>query len=187
MLAPVVAAVFVFFGSLLLWNESFPPWLPDAYVAIAPFGTINSYGLFRVMTRDRPELVIEGSRDGEHWLPYAFKWKPGDPARAPGFVAPYMPRLDWQMWFAALGDFQQNQRLVTRLSQRLLEGSPPVLGLLAVQPFSRCPAALRARGPLRLSLHRPRGSPPDPARGGGGKNAASTARCFRSGNKRRRR
>ena len=133
-LVPVVAT-FVFFGSLLLWNELGPPWLPDAYAKVAPFGTINGYGLFRVMTRERPELIVEGSRDGENWLPYAFKWKPGDPARAPGFVAPYMPRLDWQMWFAALGDFQQNQRLITGLSQRLLEGSPPVLGLLGSNPF----------------------------------------------------
>ena len=134
-----VAAVFVFFGSVLLWNELFPPWVPGAYVAIERFGTINGYGLFRVMTRERPELIVEGSRDGEHWLPYDFKWKPGDPGRAPRFVAPYMPRLDWQMWFAALGDFQQNRPLILGLSRRLLEGSPPVLGLLASNPFPDAP------------------------------------------------
>ena len=138
LLAPV-AVVFVFFGTLLLWNELFSPWLPDAYIAIQPFGTINGYGLFRVMTRERPEIIIEGSRDGEHWLPYTFKYKPGDPARAPGFVAPHMPRLDWQMWFAALGGFRQYQSFVLGLSQRLLEGSPPVLGLLAANPFPASP------------------------------------------------
>ena len=134
-----VTAVFVFFGSLLLWNEVFPPWLPQAYTAVAPFCTINSYGLFRVMTRERPELILEGSRDGEHWLPYAFRWKPGDPARRPRFVAPYMPRLDWQMWFAALGEFQQNRPLILGLCQRILEGSAPVLGLLGSNPFPDTP------------------------------------------------
>ena len=134
-----VATAFVFFGSILLWNAFSPGPLPGAYAAIEPFGTINSYGLFRVMTRERPEIVIEGSRDGEHWLPYEFKWKPGDPARAPGFVAPHMPRLDWQMWFAALGSFRENQPLILGLCQRLLEGSPAVLGLLASDPFPDAP------------------------------------------------
>ncbi len=134
-----LTAVFVFFGSLLLWNAFTPIPLPAAYAAIEPFGTINGYGLFRVMTRERPEIVVEGSRDGEHWLPYAFKSPPGDPARAPAFVAPYMPRLDWQMWFAALGDFRQNRPLVVGFSRRLLEGSPAVLGLLAANPFPDAP------------------------------------------------
>ncbi len=134
-----ITAVFVFFGSLLLWGTTFPVEMPGAYTAIEPFGTLNGYGLFRVMTKDRREIVLEGSRDGEHWLPYEFKYKPGDPARPPAFVAPSMPRLDWQMWFAALGDFQQNRPLILGLSQRLLEGSPPVLGLLASNPFPDVP------------------------------------------------
>ena len=67
------------------------------------FRIVNGYGLFRVMTKDRDEIVIEGSADGIDWLPYEFKWKPGDVMRAPGWCAPHQPRLDWQMWFAALG------------------------------------------------------------------------------------
>lgn len=72
---------------------------------VSPFRSINTYGLFAVMTTSRPEIIIEGSNDGELWKPYEFKYKPGDPNRRPGFVAPHQPRLDWQMWFAALGRY----------------------------------------------------------------------------------
>src|SRR5438132_8135716 len=70
--------------------------------AVEPLRSVNGYGLFRVMTTERPEIVIEGSRDGVEWSEYGFRWKPGDVHRRPAFVAPHMPRLDWQMWFAAL-------------------------------------------------------------------------------------
>jgi len=53
-------------------------------------------------------------------------------------VAPHQPRLDWQMWFAALGDYRHNPWLISFM-QRLLEGSAPVIGLLKVNPFPRAP------------------------------------------------
>jgi hypothetical protein len=68
----------------------------------SPLMLSSSYGLFRTMTTTRPEIEIEGSEDGESWRAFAFRYKAGDPARAPRFFAPHMPRLDWQMWFAAL-------------------------------------------------------------------------------------
>ncbi|MDG2423553.1 MAG: lipase maturation factor family protein [Phycisphaerales bacterium] len=69
---------------------------------MAPWHVANGYGLFRVMTKTRPEITIEGSNDGVTWLPYMFRWKPGPLDRAPAFSQPGMPRLDWQMWFDAL-------------------------------------------------------------------------------------
>ena len=75
---------------------------------LAPYGLVNSYGLFAFMTTQRNEIVIEGSIDGQHWLPYEFKWKPGDERRAPRQVAPHHPRLDWQMWFAARRSVSRN-------------------------------------------------------------------------------
>ena len=90
------------------------------------------------MTTTRPEILIEGSDDGSTWRPYEFRYKPGDPERRPRFVAPHQPRLDWQMWFAALGSYEENPWLV-RLVGRLLEGSPEVLGLLAHNPFPEHP------------------------------------------------
>jgi predicted DCC family thiol-disulfide oxidoreductase YuxK len=104
------------------------------YGVIEPFRVVDGYGLFRVMTKDRPEIVIEGSADGIDWKPYEFRWKPGALERMPGFVEPHQPRLDWQMWFAALGDVRQN-RWFLGLMTRLLENSPDVVTLLGENPF----------------------------------------------------
>jgi predicted DCC family thiol-disulfide oxidoreductase YuxK len=123
------------------------PWpgaLAFAYRYVEPFRIVNGYGLFRVMTKERREIVIEGSADGVDWLPYEFKWKPGDVKRAPGWCAPHQPRLDWQMWFAALGSPQQNPWFL-RLLEELLRGSPPVIGLIERNPFpDKPPRYMRA-------------------------------------------
>ncbi|HYC57185.1 MAG TPA: lipase maturation factor family protein [Candidatus Binatia bacterium] len=115
------------------------PW-PIARMteAVAPYHLTSSYGLFAMMTRQRPEIVLEGSRDGQQWTAYEFRWKPGDVTRAPAFVQPHQPRLDWQMWFAALGDYRRNLWLI-ELQRRLLEGSPPVIALLDRDPFAGDP------------------------------------------------
>jgi len=119
--------------------QSRPPgWLAKFYEQLEAFRIVNGYGLFRVMTKDRGEIVIEGSTDGIEWLPYEFKWKPGNVKRAPGWCAPHQPRLDWQMWFAALDAPEQNPWLVG-LIVRLLEGSRDVTGLLAHDPFPNKP------------------------------------------------
>jgi len=110
----------------------------------SPLRTVNSYGLFAVMTTTRPEIVVEGSNDGVTWLPYEFKWKPGELKRRPAFVAPHQPRLDWQMWFAALGDYRREPWFMNFLV-RLLQGSPEVLALLQKNPFpSPPPRSVRA-------------------------------------------
>ena len=112
----------------------------------APYDLANSYGLFAVMTTRRLEIQVEGSNDGYHWQPYEFKYKPGELARRPPWVAPYQPRLDWQMWFAALGSYQQNRWFVNFII-RLLEGAPEVTALLEKNPFPNAPPRyLRAVG-----------------------------------------
>lgn len=102
------------------------------------FHLVNAYGLFAVMTRPRREIVLEGSRDGLLWEPYELRWKPGDPARRPGWVQPHQPRLDWQMWFAALAPYEHNPWFLL-LVRRLLQGSEPVRGLFARDPFGPQP------------------------------------------------
>jgi predicted DCC family thiol-disulfide oxidoreductase YuxK len=119
-------------------DAEWPRRLAFAYEHLEPFRIVNGYGLFRVMTKDRREIVIEGSADGIDWLPYEFKWKPGDVKRAPGWCAPHQPRLDWQMWFAALGTPQQNPWFV-RLAICLLEAKPDVQRLFAHDPFPNQP------------------------------------------------
>jgi lipase maturation factor 1 len=118
-----------------------PDWprpIIAVYGRMEPFRIVNGYGLFRVMTKDRNEIVIEGSADGIDWLPYEFKWKPGYVMRVPGWCAPHQPRLDWQMWFAALGTPRENPWL-GGLIVRLLQGSRDVSRLLAKNPFPREP------------------------------------------------
>jgi predicted DCC family thiol-disulfide oxidoreductase YuxK len=105
---------------------------------LSPFRTVNGYGLFAVMTTQRNEIIVEGSDDGANWLPYEFKYKPGDVKKRPAFIAPFQPRLDWQMWFAALGSYEQNPWF-ENFCLRLLQGSPDVLALLKKNPFPKHP------------------------------------------------
>ncbi len=119
-------------------DAEWPRRLAFAYEHLEPFRIVNGYGLFRVMTKDRREIVIEGSADGIDWLPYEFKWKPGNVMRAPGWCAPHQPRLDWQMWFAALGTPERNPWFI-RLAICLLEGKPDVIRLFAHDPFPNQP------------------------------------------------
>jgi hypothetical protein len=108
------------------------------------FHVMSQYGLFANMTTTRPEIIIEGSDDGVQWRAYEFKYKPGDMKRRLPWVAPYQPRLDWQMWFAALSSPQQNPWF-SRLIVRLLEGQAEVTNLLAVNPFpDKPPKFIRA-------------------------------------------
>lgn len=136
----VSAAVagFVAFTSALLFVELFGAALPEPGAsvmrAVAPFRISNPYGLFAVMTTTRPEIIVEGSNDGAAWKAYEFQYKAGSVRRAPPIVEPHQPRLDWQMWFAALGSFQQN-RWFGNFAVRLLQGEPAVLRLLAYNPF----------------------------------------------------
>jgi len=126
------------------WFQSAPGWVESTERFLAPLRSFNGYGLFAVMTTSRREIVIEGSDDGVIWREYEFPWKPGDLDERPGLVAPHQPRLDWQMWFAALGNREQNPWF-GRLLERLLEGSPEVLGLFRRNPFSgHPPRAIRA-------------------------------------------
>ncbi|MBX3020215.1 MAG: lipase maturation factor family protein [Bdellovibrionales bacterium] len=109
------------------------------------FHISNSYGLFATMTKDRPEIVIEGSNDGKDWKEYEFRYKPGALNRPPPVIEPFHPRLDWQMWFAALGSFRDSPWL-QNLMLRIFEGSPDVLGFFSHNPFPDAPPRyLRAR------------------------------------------
>ena len=116
------------------WSEL----LGSFYARAESLRIVNGYGLFRVMTKDRKEIVIEGSADGIDWKPYEFKWKPGDVMRAPGWCQPHQPRLDWQMWFAALGSYRQNPWFVQTVIA-LLHGKPKVAALFEKNPFPENP------------------------------------------------
>jgi predicted DCC family thiol-disulfide oxidoreductase YuxK len=141
-IAPIAVVILVT-SSMLLTHAfrtrvEWPEPLVRLYVWIEPFRSVSSYGLFAVMTTERDEIIVEGSNDAVRWLPYEFKYKPGDLTRRPAFVAPHQPRLDWQMWFAALGSYRNNPWFIN-FCERLLQGSPEVLALMKVNPFPNAP------------------------------------------------
>ncbi|HJX98630.1 MAG TPA: lipase maturation factor family protein [Chthoniobacterales bacterium] len=119
-------------------EEEWSPWFGKIYARAESLRIVNGYGLFRVMTKDRKEIIVEGSADGLEWKPYEFKWKPGDVMRAPGWCQPHQPRLDWQMWFAALGSYRQNPWFVQTLIA-LLHGKAQVAALFEKNPFPEAP------------------------------------------------
>ncbi len=139
---PIVALSLSVFVSRMFTRARIPQPLDKLHAAVAPLRSVSPYGLFAVMTMDRPEIVIEGSDDGATWREYQFRYKPGALDKPPRLAAPHQPRLDWQMWFAALGPAPA---WFVRLLERLLEGTPEVLSLFASNPFpDHAPRYVRA-------------------------------------------
>lgn len=111
--------------------------------SVAPLHLTSPYGLFAVMTTVRDEILIEGSDDGERWLAYDFRYKPDAPDGALPLAPLHMPRLDWMLWFAALGE-PEDAGWVRALELALLEDRAPVRSLFARAPFDHPPAYVRA-------------------------------------------
>jgi predicted DCC family thiol-disulfide oxidoreductase YuxK len=112
---------------------------------IDPLHIVSGYGLFAVMTTQRDEIVIQGSNDGVEWREYEFRYKPGDLARRPRWNIPHQPRLDWQMWFAALDDPQRLPWFPHFLAA-VLTNEPAVMALLEKNPFpDKPPVYVRAQ------------------------------------------
>ncbi len=111
---------------------------------------VGSYGAFGHVTKERYEVIVEGTDEPRltpttKWKEYEFKGKPGDPRRRSRQIAPYHLRLDWLMWFAALGTPDQH-RWFERFVMRLLENDPATLKLIRHNPFrERPPTYVRAR------------------------------------------
>jgi len=108
-----------------------------------PLHLVNTYGAFGSITRDRYEIVLQGTNepmitDTTKWLDYEFKGKPGDPERLPPQVAPYHLRLDWLMWFEAMSPSPHSGWFFNLLA-KLLEGDRATLSLLRTNPFPDAP------------------------------------------------
>jgi len=146
-----ISALIVLLSAIFLLSFSFrlpvswPSPVLTIYRTVSPFHLANTYGLFQVMTTERPEIILEGSRDGVDWEAYEFPYKVGDLPTAPPFVAPHQPRLDWQMWFAALSTRDRTPWFIPFCVQ-LLKGSSDVESLLEKNPFENDPPKyLRAK------------------------------------------
>ena len=132
-----------------------------------PLQIVNTYGAFGSVTKERYEIVIEGTSvespaADTDWREYEFRGKPGDPSRTPPLVAPYHMRLDWLMWFAAMSS-PSDYPWFSELVLKLLQGDRPVLGLLRDEPVSRPSSGVDARRVVSLSLHDARGASADGA------------------------
>ena len=114
-----------------------------------PLHLVNTYGAFGTVGRVRNEVILEGTDEetlgpDTVWKEYEFIAKPGDVKRRPPFIAPYQPRLDWQIWFAAMSTIDREPWLVSLIHQ-LLKGGSPAARLLAHNPFpEKPPAYIRA-------------------------------------------
>ena len=139
-----IALTWIFYATIvplarMFWRDVPLPVKPVAL--FEPFRIANQYGLFAVMTPHRYEIEFQGSNDGEHWLAYPFRYKPQDLKERPRIYAPYQPRFDWNLWFASLGSWQQNS-IVPRTEELLLENEQSVLGLFAGNPYPNVPPRL---------------------------------------------
>jgi hypothetical protein len=150
-----VAPVANMLSSRQLMNASFEP-----------LHLVNTYGAFGSITRDRFEIVVEGTSDetltvSTVWREYEFKGKPGDPARLPPQVAPYHMRLDWLMWFESMAPVPQS-RWFFNLLAGLLRGDSATLSLLRTNPFAGAPPRY-----LRAQYYRYTFTTPDEHRASG--------------------
>jgi hypothetical protein len=144
----VMCAMLVTTGASLAWARATQSPYPEAvrplYQVMRNYRLVGGYGPFAVMTKQRDEIVIEGSADGVTWLPYVLPYKPYELDVMPGQIAPHQPRVDWQMWFASLSNYQR-QPWFTSLAGRLMLGSDDVEALFEVNPFpDEPPRAIRA-------------------------------------------
>jgi predicted DCC family thiol-disulfide oxidoreductase YuxK len=141
LLATALALIVVPVGLNRIWQTLMRNDLPVLGAltrAVSPLLIVNPYGLFAVMTTTRPEIVIESSADGQVWREYVFRYKPGPLSRPALWNIPHQPRLDWQMWFAALGNARDNPWIIS-LMLCLLEARPSVLALFDSTPFGADP------------------------------------------------
>ncbi|MGH7995247.1 MAG: lipase maturation factor family protein [Opitutaceae bacterium] len=126
-----------------------------------PFDLVNTYGAFGSVGRERYDVVFEGtdSLDADPegvWKPYVYRDLPVALNRRPPQVAPYQPRLDWQMWFASMSDWQ-HYPWTLHLVWKLLHNDPGALSLFAGNPFPGRPPKY-----IRATLYRYSFVPPNP-------------------------
>ena len=139
-LTGILLAWVLYATSFLLLAQVFRgvPLPAEPVGALDPFRIANQYGLFGRMTWRRYEIEFQGSNDGVNWTAYPFRFKPQDPAKAPGIYAPYQPRFEWNLWFASLGYWRENP-FVIHTEELLLENDRDVLALFAGNPFPHAP------------------------------------------------
>lgn len=136
----IIGIFFTVLQFIRLWNHLNPRYrfLNGWFYWFSPFHLVNRYGLFAIMTKERYEIIVEGSEDGKNWKEYLCKYKPSEITRRPRRISPYQPRLDWQMWFLPFDDFEA-AGWFHQFLYHLVQGTPAVLKLLRHNPFPNNP------------------------------------------------
>ncbi|MFO0715036.1 MAG: lipase maturation factor family protein [Sandaracinus sp.] len=132
----VLAVALMLSGALDLYatvGGMLPEPIAAARASLSRLHLTSEYGPFGVMTTVRREIVLEVSEDGRVWTELSFPYNPGDPARGLPIVPLHMPRLDWMLWFAALGEPDDAPWLLG-LERALLDDRPAVRALLDAPP-----------------------------------------------------
>ena len=132
----LVSSLSMFYS--MVSNKRLPDVIETTSMLTRSYGLGHIYHVFPTMQVERHELQVEGSYDGVNWYPYKFRYKPQDLAQRPAFIVPHQPRLDWMIWFAPTQHSVQ-MRWFAKFMQRLSQGSPQVLALLAYNPFEKQP------------------------------------------------
>ena len=137
----IVAAILLLLSIDPILNMASPRQIMNT--SFNPLHLVNTYGAFGSIGKRRYEIILEGTQDtnlgsNTQWKEYEFWAKPGDVHRRPPFIAPYQPRLDWQIWFAAMSSIEQEPWLV-HLIYKLLQNDRGALRLLANNPFPNKP------------------------------------------------
>uniref|UniRef100_A0A8D3C447 Lipase maturation factor n=1 Tax=Scophthalmus maximus TaxID=52904 RepID=A0A8D3C447_SCOMX len=105
-----------------------------------PLRIVNTYGAFGSITKERTEVIFQGTLSPDPkdpdavWEEYQFLCKPGDVYRRPCLLSPYHYRLDWLMWFAAFQTYEQSEWVI-HIAGRLLSNDSTLLSLLDHNPF----------------------------------------------------
>jgi hypothetical protein len=119
-------------------QQKIPALLTSLVRYTSAFAVVNNYGPFAIMTKERQEIIVQGSNDGVEWKTYKFNYKPVDLDQPLSWNIPHQPRLDWQMWFAALQP-PTKVSWFNNFMVRLQQGSPQILSLLDHNPFPNKP------------------------------------------------
>ncbi|KAM3859979.1 lipase maturation factor 1 [Diretmus argenteus] len=105
-----------------------------------PLRIVNTYGAFGSITKERTEVIFQGTLSPDPkdpaavWEEFQFLCKPGDIYRRPCLLSPYHYRLDWLMWFAAFQTYEQSEWVI-HVAGRLLANDSTVLSLIDHNPF----------------------------------------------------
>ena len=122
--------------------------------SFGPLHIVNTYGAFGSVSKERYELVFEGREEGSDvWRAYELPCKPTSVDRRPCIITPYHYRLDWLLWFAAMGRVE-HYPWTANLVWKLLQNDASALSLLASNPFSEAPPH-----EIRIELYRYRFAP----------------------------